>query len=334
MANKPYSFLIATAALSLSTLAAAQQPIVLKFNSPAPLRSFLHLAAFTPWAEDVTKASEGTLKVDTFYGGTLGNFGVTYDRVVDGVADIGFIVASFAQGKFRLHEVGALPFESRNSMEASTALWKIYEKGVTASEFSEVRPIGIFVFSNAAIHSKEPIRAVADMKGRKITTGNSVTAKIVITLGGTPVTFRPDELYQVLMRGTADGSLINFSAVRTFKLSEVVKHHVDLPLGGDPALVIMSRKKYDSLPAKAKATIDRYSNLQFSQKLARLADEDWTGAHDSVKDRITPISAQEEDRWRKALAPVAVAWSKEVPNGAKAVAAFRQEVKAFRATSK
>ena len=35
--------------------------------------------------------------------------------------------------------------------------------------------------------------------------------------------------------------------------------------------------------------------------------------------------------WRKALAPVAVEWAKEVPNGAKALAAFRQEVKAYNA---
>jgi TRAP-type C4-dicarboxylate transport system substrate-binding protein len=318
------------AALGFCSLAAAQEPIVLKFASPAPVRSYLHSDIFGPWAEQVTKDSQGTLKFETFFGGQLGNFGVMYDRTVDGVADIGFIVASFTAGKFRMHEVAALPFESRNSVEASTALWHLYEKGITSAEFSEVRPIAIWVFANAAIHSRDPIRSVADMKGKKITVGNSATGKIVATLGAAPIVFRPDELYQVLQRGTADGSLINYSAVGTFKLGEVVKYHVDLPLGGDPAMLIMNRRKYDSLPPQARAAIDKNSYLALSQKTARRTEEDWEMNRNAVKDRIVPMSAQEQDNWRKALAPVAAEWSKEVPNGARVLAAFREDIKAYK----
>jgi hypothetical protein len=42
-------------------------------------------------------------------GGTLGNFKVTYDRVVDGVADVGFILTSLAGGKFKKLDVAELP---------------------------------------------------------------------------------------------------------------------------------------------------------------------------------------------------------------------------------
>src|SRR4051794_15819710 len=91
---------LAAAVAALFALpASAQQPIVIKLASPAPVRSYLHSDIFQPWADEVTKASEGTLKVETVYGGQLGNFGVMYDRTVDGVADIGFIVASFSAGK-------------------------------------------------------------------------------------------------------------------------------------------------------------------------------------------------------------------------------------------
>ncbi|MSQ53497.1 MAG: TRAP transporter substrate-binding protein [Betaproteobacteria bacterium] len=320
---------IALASLVGSTIVAAQQPIALKLGSPAPPRSYLHSDVFQPWIDDVNKSSGGTLKIEAFYGGQLGNFGVIYDRVVDGVADIGFIVASFAAGKFRMHEVAALPFESGPSVQSSTALWRMYEKGVTRAEFNDTVPIAIWVFANAALHSREPIRVVEDMKGKRISAGNSATGKIIATLGAAPSPFRPDELYQVLQRGTIDGSLINYSAVGTFKLAEVVKHHVDLPLGGDPAMLIMNRKKYESLPPAAKAAIDKHSFLSLSQKTARRADEDWAQSRDAVKDRITPMSREEQERWRKALAPVAASWAKEAPNGEKVLAAFREEVKAF-----
>jgi TRAP-type C4-dicarboxylate transport system substrate-binding protein len=318
-------------AIAAATAAAAQQPIVIKLASPSPPRSFMNTEVFQPWADEVNKASEGTLKVELHTGGTLGNFGVMYDRVVDGVADLGFIIASFSAGKFRMHEVAALPFESTNSVEAATALWRMYEKGVTTAEFSEVRPIAIWTFANATIHSRERIRLAADVKGKKITVGNSATGRIVATLGGSPLVFRPDELYQVLQRGTADGSLINFSAVGTFKLAEVARYHVDLPLGGDPAMLIMNRKKYDSLPPKAKAAIDRSSYLAYSQKVAKRTDEDWEMNRNAVKDNITPLGAQELENWKKALTPVAAAWTKEVPNGAKILASFREELKAYNA---
>src|SRR6185503_12238383 len=138
----------ALAALVLAAPALAQQPIVLKFSSPAPVASYLHGDAFTPWAAAVTQASGGTLKIETFYGGTLGNFGVVYDRVVDGVADIGFMLAANGAGKFKKMDVTGLPFEAKTSVAASMALWRIYEKGVIADAFDTVRPLGFWTFPN------------------------------------------------------------------------------------------------------------------------------------------------------------------------------------------
>ena len=110
----------------------AAEPITLKLNSPAPPLSYVNREVLTPWAEAVTADSDGTLKIQTFYGGTLGTFANTYDRVADQVVDIGFILTAFAAGKIKQQDVAALPFEAENAILASTALWTIYEKGVTA----------------------------------------------------------------------------------------------------------------------------------------------------------------------------------------------------------
>src|SRR5215813_3995591 len=114
----------ALAAVSATPLAA--EPITLKLNSPAPPWSYVNKEVLGPWAEAVTAASEGTLQVQTFFGGTLGNFANTYDRVVDQVADVGFILFAFASGKFKQQDVAALPFEAETSVEASIALWNLY----------------------------------------------------------------------------------------------------------------------------------------------------------------------------------------------------------------
>src|SRR5262249_1389147 len=140
----------------------AAEPITLKFNSPAPPWSYLHSEIFTPWAEAVTADSDGTLKIQTFYGGTLGNFGNTYDPVIDQVSDIGFTPFWGAAGKFKQPGVAQLPFETPTATVASIALWKIFESGVMAKEFDAAKPLGLWTFPNAAVHSRDPIHALDD----------------------------------------------------------------------------------------------------------------------------------------------------------------------------
>ena len=319
--------------LSLALPVAAQTPVVLKFNSPAPPRSFLHDGAFTPWAKAVSEDSGGTLKVEMFFGGTLGNFVVTYDRVVDGVADIGFILTALAGGKFRRQDVAALPFESKSSLAASNALWRLYDKGVTASEFDAVKPLGIWTFPNAALNSKTAVKGLDDLKGKKITVSNAIAGRTVGALGAAAVTMRPDEVYQALSRGIADMALMPYTGVATFKVYEVAKQHLDVALGSDSAMVFISRKKWDSLPAQAKAAIDKHSYLPFSHTLGRAADGEWARARTMLQATAT-LSAAEEAQWRKLVAPVAEQWTRDTPDGAKVLAAFRAEIAVFEAKSK
>jgi TRAP-type C4-dicarboxylate transport system substrate-binding protein len=319
----------AIAAALLCSSLAAQQPIVLKLSSPAPPQSYLHPDAFTPFAAAVTQASGGALRIDTFYGGTLGNFGVTYDRVVDGVADIGFILAANAAGKFKKLDVVGLPFEAKTGVAASVALWKMYEKGLFADEFDAVRPLALWTFPNSALHMKSVIKTLDDLKGKKIVVSSAVSGKVVVALGSAQVTFRPDETYQAISRGIADGSLMPFTGMATFRILEVAKNHLDAALGSDAALLFMSKKKYESLPAQAKAAIDRYSYASFSEKLGRLTDEQWAEKRALVKEGTTTLSPQEEARWRKAVSPVAAEWARETPDGQKVLQAFRTEVAAI-----
>ncbi len=329
---KPLFAIFLAAATLFAAPLAAQQPIVLKLSSPAPPQSYLHPDAFTPYAAAVTQASGGALRIDTFYGGTLGNFGVTYDRVLDGVADIGFILGANAAGKLKKLDVVGLPFEAKTGVSASVALWNMYEKGLFADAFSDIRPLALFTFPNGALHMKTAVKTLEDLKGKKITASSAVSGKVIVALGAAQVTFRPDETYQAISRGIADGSLMPFTGMATFKILEVAKIHLDAALGADSALLFMSRKKYDSLPPAAKAAIDRYSYAAFSEKLGRLTDEQWAEKRALVKDSTTTLSPQEEARWKKAVAPVAAEWAKETPDGQKVLQAFRAEVAGWEKT--
>ena len=324
--------LLGAAAAVLIAAPVAAHTVTLKLNSPAPPRSYLHGGVFGPWAKAVEADSGGTLKIELFYGGTLGGFPVTYDRVIDGVADIGFILTSMAGGKLKQQDVASLPYETDTSTEAAVALWNLFEKGVTAPEFSQVKPLGIWVFPNAALHSNKPVKTLDDVKGLKIIAGNLSAAKIATALGGTPVTFRPDQAYQAVSRGTVDAVLMPFTGMAVFKINEVTKYHLDAALGSDSAVLIMNKQRYDGLPAKAKAAIDKNSYLTLSQKLGEKTNAEWARTRNLVKDQVVELSDAEEAKWKRALEPIAKEWAQSTPDGAKVLAAFRSEVAAFRAT--
>jgi TRAP-type C4-dicarboxylate transport system substrate-binding protein len=209
----------------------------------------------------------------------------------------------------------------------------MYEKGVFADEFDTVRPLAMWTFPNAALHTKSVIKTLEDVKGKKLAASSAISGKVIVALGGAQVTFRPDETYQAISRGIADGTLMPFTGTATFKINEVVKYHLDAALGSDAALVFMSKKKYDSLPPQAKAAIDRYSYGAFSEKLGRLTDEQWAEKRDVVKASTSTLPPQEEARWKKAVAPLAAQWAKETPDGQKVLQAFRAEVAAYEKTA-
>jgi TRAP-type transport system periplasmic protein len=305
-------------------------PITLKFNSPAPPPSFLHSKAFRPWIAEVEKASKGTLKIQLFVGGTLGNFKVNYDRVVDGVADIGFILTAFAGGKFKKLDVAELPFQSKNSTEAAYSLWKVYASGIANDEFDKVKPLAIWTFPNAALHTKTKITSLDDMKGMRIATSNVATSQIVKLLGGVPVTFTPPDTYEAISRGIAAGALMPFTGMRIFKVNEVTSHHLDEPLGAATALMFINKKKYDSLPPEAKAALDKYSYLPLSEVTGKATDAYWASARAMVASSTNELSPTEEKKWEAVTKPVIEDWVKKNPDGAKILKAFQNGIKEYR----
>lgn len=326
--------ILAVLAAVLIGAPAAAQTVTLKLNNPGPPTAALHKKGFESWARAVEADSGGALKIELYAGGVLGGFAVTYDRVIDGVADIGFILTAMAGGKLRQQDVAALPFEANTSIEAAVALWRLYELGVTAEEFSQVKPLGFWTFPNAALHTRVPVSKLEDLRGKRLTASSAMAGKIVRTLGATPLTFRPDEVFQAISRALADGALMPFTGMGAFKINETTRHHLDAALGGDAAVLFMNGQRYASLPPRAKAAIDKHSYLPLSEKLGQVNHDYWHSAREIVKDRIVTLDAAEEKRWRQALAPIAEEWVRTTPGGAKVLQTFREEIAAYRARTK
>jgi TRAP-type C4-dicarboxylate transport system substrate-binding protein len=330
------SKLAAVALFALTTTAArADEPIQLKFANAVPPPALINVQGLYPWVEEVNKAAAGAFEVKTFPGPGLANLANAYDRTINGVTEIAWGIFGPISSQFPKTSVYSLPFEAKSGTEAAVGLWRLYANGTVSEEFAKVHLLGIGPFPGIYLHTKKPIRTMADMQGVKFGLDGRVISRTIESLGGTPVAIPISDFYASLQRGTIDGSAGAWSGVVTFKLFEVTNHHLEVALGNDAGYVVMNKEAYERLPQNARAGLDKLSGEALTRRLTQAVDNSNIFARDKVKSEpgqtVAQLAPDEEARWVAKVAPVIDEWTKSVPDGAKVLAAFRREVRKLRA---
>jgi TRAP-type C4-dicarboxylate transport system substrate-binding protein len=325
------------AAILLGTMssALAQQTVTLKFASFEPPQAPFTARAFATWAEDVSKASNGTLKIEMFAGGTLGRNPLQQFKLVqDGVADIAWTVPGYTPGRFDDTEVVELPFIVNNSTEGSLALTRMLAKDQLVG-FADLKVLMLGNVPPVSLHGKFPIRTLADLKGKRMRTGSSVGGKITEAMGAVPVLMGAPQTAEAISKGVVDGTLAEWNFVATFKIDEVAQHHMLLPLGGTAVMVPMLKKRYELLPPAARAAIDKFSGEAFARRFAAVGDAQMTAVPAAIdqkgKNTIVRPDAATQDAFKKAVQPVTDEWRKAKPRNERVYQAFVAELAQVRA---
>lgn len=323
--------LFAVAALATSAIA---QPVTLKLASFEPAQAPITGRVLTPWAKEVAAASGGTLKIDIYPGGTLGRSPLQQLKLVqDGVADLTWTVPGYTPGRFDDTQVAELPFLVTDATSGSLALTQLHRQGLLGG-FDELKLLLIGTVPANNIHSREPVKSLADLKGRKIRAGSSQIAKLVEALGAVPVQLGAPQVAESLARGVIDASLNEWNFVATFKIDEVVRHHTVLPMGTVAVMVPMLKAKYDALPAQAKAALDKHSGEALARRFGAVVDKTNDSTRERVaqsrKNTVSTPSPAEQAAWRAAVQPVTDAWRKAAPKNEKIYQAFTEALKQAR----
>jgi TRAP-type C4-dicarboxylate transport system substrate-binding protein len=322
--------LIAAAACVLCASVAAADPVQLKFANPGVPVGPLMSRIFTPLAEHINKAGDGEAEVKVFSGPSLANYANVYDRVLNGVADIAFGLLGPTSASFPKSTVTALPFEHRTGAAGSLAFWRMHQAGIVADEWQAVKLLAPMVFPPLGLHSRKPIATMADLRGIKMSAQTRPTGESVERLGGVPITMPVSELYPSLQRGMIEVASIGWPAAVAYKLPEVAPHHLDVPLGGELTYIIMSKDAYARLPAKAKKAVDDLIGERYALHVGEVLDgvnaENRAATAAISGQSVTRLAPEEEARWRERISPVAEAWAKATPDGARVLAAYRAEV--------
>lgn len=309
------------AALAVALCAVPAQAETLRLSSFEPPIAHVTAKILTPWAKEVSDASNGELTIQIFAGGTLGRNPAQQIKLVeDGVADIAWVIPGYVPGRFQEGTVAELPFLVPNSTVGSAAMWEMYEKGLFKGDYDKFKMIGVLVSYPNFITSTKPVREPSDMEGQKFRAPGPTMLSAIDALGAVPVGgITGPTAAESLSRGLIDGTFTQWGAMETFRMGEVVKYCNIVPLGGTPMLVVMNKQKYEALSDTAKAAIDRFSGAAFSERFGKSFDQNVKEAREKIvsayhPDVIEPDPALTAE-WKAAVEIATTDWIANNPDG-------------------
>ncbi len=323
--------LAALATLLLTASAQAQdKPVNLKMGSWVPAQHPLN-PSFVAWAEDIKKASGGTITATLFPSEQLGKAFDHYDMARDGIADLAYVNPGYQPGRFPVMAAAALPFTFANA-KGGTAAIDAWYRAYAAREMKDVKFCFAFIHDPGSFHSRKKITSPADVKGLKVRPATSTIGQMVTLLGGTNVQASAPESRDMLERGVADAITFPWGSISLFGIDKVVSHHMDVPLYTTPFVWVMNKDKYESMSAAQKKVIDDHCTTEWAEKVATpWADFEFAGraklaglpGHESTK--LTP---EQTDAWRKAIAPMEAQWAADATKAGFDAKAVMESLKA------
>jgi TRAP-type C4-dicarboxylate transport system substrate-binding protein len=257
--------------------AAQTEPIELILHHHDPQNSVAGVF-LQKWADDVTAASNGLLKVTAYHGGVLGTQKDMYDMLTNGTIDIAWGSVSASSGNFPMSEVFTLPMLGfDNAMEATETYMDVWEQtDYFQNEYSNFHVILLHTFCDFTVAFRNEgatFNSLADIKGKNIRTVGTWVTQFSTGIGASPVTVAASEVYSSLEKGMLDGAMLDWNFIRSYKIYEQCKTFYDTKLMFGPDFLIMNKEKYASLPEEAKAIIDEYSGKEKALEMAQAYTE-------------------------------------------------------------
>jgi len=198
----------AVAAAWLATGSAGAQQISWKMATGWPGGPLMDIGS-KAYADKVAELSDGRIKIQVFPGGALGNALKVSETVKNGIAELGHTWMGYDWGA----DTTTVLFGGyAGSMDTERTLHWIYEGGgldlqrqFRDEKFGVYSTVCFIRTAEAFLHSRKPVRTLADLQGLKLRTAGA-WIDMSKEMGASPVTTPGGEIYTALERGVIDAT--------------------------------------------------------------------------------------------------------------------------------
>lgn len=324
--------------LSLVILAAPAlgraEPATLKLAYFSSDRSSTYLNAIEPFVMAVNAAGENIVSIEVHAGGGLGHDPrQQLQLVLDGTADIAFIIPGYTPERFPDNGVIELPGLFRDIREATLTFTRLVETGALRG-YEDLVVIGPFAAEPSNIHSHQPAASLDDLAGQRVRVNNPVEAAAVAALGMNPIQAPLAAAANAISAGAMDGTVVAASPLIEFGIARVATNHYLMSIASTPLPLVMSRRSFDALSPEAQAIIHRFSGEWLADAYLSAAVSDNARAIDILSSdprrHVTHPSLLDQERAETAFASVRRDWLAAEPGRAALLALVESEIEEVR----
>ncbi len=319
-----HAALIACCVFAASSSGAMAQT-TLRFANFTPVGS-AYADAFDQFVEAVNGKGGQDLKLQVFHSGILGPDPTQQLKLVeDDIAQIAFVLPNFTPGRFPETEVTDLPFLFASASEGASGLRHLLAADLMPS-LADYRILGMVTTPPALLHTVAPVAAPGDLAGLRLRSSGAIWGRMFELLGAGAVPLAGSEVSEAVTRGVIAGVLAEPHFVTSAKLENTVKHHLMLPFGGQTALVLMRRDRYEALSPAARAVLDEVAGEWFTdawaQRLDASNEEAISHLRGNAASVVRDVDEAAREVWRRTLEPLYAEWTAKRPENAAILEAF------------
>ncbi len=306
-------------AFAMQPAKAADKPIELTLSTyipPAYEYMWKPLEAFVQYVETESK---GRVKIKSFHSAQLFDGYEELPALSRGDIDISNLTSTYASGAVPALNLFTMPFvfQDTQHLERSAAAG-LLDLGIREEmrDRHGIEVLGLAPIDPYQFYSRrEPIRTVADFKGKVWATTGAADARAIQLLGGSPTSMPSSELYLALDRGVIDGTPRPLITGIGRSLQEVVKHLSLATFAIDTSLLSINKSKFESLPPDIQNIIRRGAELrdreQFRQVYAYI--EQGVAQYEKLGVKVHTIDGDALKELRAATRPAVDEWKAQVP---------------------
>lgn len=251
---------------------AQAKPIV--WNLPhvaAP--TYYHTINLNAFAAKVKEKSGGRMEIRVHPASSLYPQQEILPSLLDGRSEIGPVLSGYLTDVLLELGVLELPFMILSLEEHRKAQQQLKPFFTEQLGKKGLKMLTAHAWPSQQVFSHEPIRSIADWKGKKIRVYGADTSNITKALGGVPVNIPFGELYTALDKKTVDGAITsatNAEPMKFFEVSKVINYW--FLAGASSEWLVVNQKAWDGL---AK---DLQQVVLDSLKEVRFEDKEWEDA--------------------------------------------------------
>lgn len=254
--------------------------------------------------DDIHKNAKGEIKVEIYYGSTLGNADSRLRQVRAGIIQMSDPAIGNLATLYPDIQVFSLPYLFQDIDNA----WEILDGPIGGKVAGGIRQklgihsLGWFITGDFSHYSSnQPIINASDLSGKKIRVLSPINAIAVKVHKGSPLPIPFNELYTALRIGAADGADLNMWVIDVLKFYEVQKNlFLDkhrLPL----AVMVINAEFFDGLPSNLQNIIASAAKkgIAYNRKMMKELEPKLLEKLEAAGMTITEPSPEEKEKLAK-----------------------------------